>query len=131
MKITKRERDCLEIITNNGSIKLTRLSKTLGVKPSTAYILVKKLTKSGMVKRSIDGLIEATAAGRKEAEGIKFRHRVMETLLARNGVDLKEACSECDKLDFVISDRTAAEIFEKLHKPGVCPHGKPIRQSYR
>ncbi|MCL5100308.1 MAG: metal-dependent transcriptional regulator [Candidatus Marsarchaeota archaeon] len=127
MGITRREKDCLAVIADEGSIKLTRLSKRLGIKPSTAYMLVKRLAGAGMVKRSKDGLVEMTRLGMEEEDGIRFRHRVIETLLARNGVGVKEACSECNKLDFLISNKTAIKIFEKLREPGLCPHGKPIR----
>ena len=126
-KFTRRERDCLEQIRDEGSVKLVRLSKYLNVKPPTAYSIVQRLIGKGAVSRDKNNTIMLTALGEKNAESIIFRHRVLETLLTKNGVSVSDACTECKKLDFLISDKVAKELFIRLKEPKLCPHGKPIR----
>ncbi|MEM3227576.1 MAG: metal-dependent transcriptional regulator [Candidatus Micrarchaeaceae archaeon] len=127
MTLTQRERDCLTIISEENGIKLARLSQRLKVKPPTAFMLVKRLIGMEAIRRDRNGLIVLTRRGENEAKRIKFKHRVMETLLSKNGVKIEEACNECKKLDFLISYNVAMEIFKKMDKPSNCPHGKPIK----
>ena len=129
IKFTRRERDCLEQIRDEGSVKLVRLSKDLNVRPPTAYSIVQRLIGKGAVLKDKNNTITLTAFGEKNAERIIFRHRVLETLLTNNGVSINDACTECKKLDFLISDRVANELFRRLKEPKLCPHGRPIRVS--
>ena len=126
IKFTQRERDCLSIILTEKRITLKRLSSRLGVKPPTAHSLVGRLAGRGLVLKDENNAIGLTRLGTKNAEEMMFKHRVMETLLSKNGVRKDEACAECKKLDFLLSDKIAEEIFEKLNRPKFCPHGKPI-----
>ena len=130
MEFTRRERDCIEDIAYAKSTTLTNLSNALKVKAPTAYSLVQRLVKKQVIKRDENNLITLTKFGRKCASDIMFKHRVFETLLAKNGVPLDAACKECRKIDFILSDTVAMEIFSKLNAPSRCPHGKPIRASF-
>ncbi|MGC8478876.1 MAG: metal-dependent transcriptional regulator [Candidatus Micrarchaeia archaeon] len=127
VKFTRRERDCLEEIRRAEEINLTRLSRVLNIKPPTTLALAQRLVKKGMVLRDKNNLFRLTEAGEKSFEKIIFRHRVLETLLANNGVSANDACRECKKMDFLVSDKVVKELFKKLHEPKDCPHGKPIR----
>ena len=127
IKFTRRERDCLEQINNEGRVTLVRLSKDLDVKSPTAHSIVKRLIEKGVVSRDKNNAIMLTTFGERNVARIIFRHRVLETLLARNGVNVNDACAECRKLDFLVSDKVANELFKKLREPRLCPHGLPIR----
>ncbi len=129
MQFTRRERDCIEKVADAGSINLTKLSSALGIRAPTAYSLVKRLVRKQILEKDKNNLIILTSLGRKYAGDMAFRHRVLETLFAKNGVPLGEACRECRKIDFILSEETVIDIFNKLKKPSRCPHGKPIATS--
>mgnify|MGYP001626415290 CR=1 FL=1 len=116
MQFTRRERDCMEKVADAGSINLTKLSSALGIRKQ-------------ILEKDKNNLIILTSLGRKYAGDMAFRHRVLETLFAKNGVPLGEACRECRKIDFILSEETVIDIFNKLKKPSRCPHGKPIATS--
>ncbi len=127
MQFTRRERDCLEQVRKEGGITLVRLSKGLRIKPSTAHALVLRLVRKGAMSKDRNNVLRLTPTGERSVERIIFRHRVLEILLANNGVSADEACAECKKMDFLMSDKVANELFERLRRPKVCPHGNPIR----
>jgi len=131
MELTRRERDCIEDIAYAKSTTLTKLSNALKVRAPTAYSLVQRLVKKQVIEKDENNLITLTKFGRKCASDIVFKHRILETLLAKNGVPLDAACKECRKIDFMLSDSIAMEIFSKLNSPSKCPHGRPIKAAFR
>ncbi|MGC8568120.1 MAG: metal-dependent transcriptional regulator [Candidatus Micrarchaeia archaeon] len=124
--ITKKERDCIFALKNAGGLSLTRLSRMLSIKPPTAYTLVERMISKNMVKKDANGTIVLTGKGEKEYKRIEFNHRVLETLMFNNGGNLKEACKECRKIDYLIDNKLARQIYNGLNSPCSCPHGKPI-----
>ncbi|MEM0148496.1 MAG: metal-dependent transcriptional regulator [Candidatus Micrarchaeaceae archaeon] len=126
--ITKRERDCLMALYENGGLTLSRMSKKLSIKPPTAYELAKKLVSSNLIEKDENNVLRLTEKGAKKSEEIEFKHRVLETLMFNNGGDLEGACEECKKIDYMLDDRLAHEIYEGMKKPCICPHGKPIKE---
>ncbi len=128
MRFTKRERDCLIAMLDSNEIRLSRLSNMLGITAPTAYALAERLIKKNAIERDSNNLLRLTAIGKNEAKGILFRHRVLETLLVNNGTGIEEACEECKKIDYLLSPKLADELFESLHRPCTCPHGKKIEK---
>ncbi len=128
MRFTKRERDCLIAMLDSNEIRLSRLSGMLGIKAPTAYVIAERLIRKKAVEKDSNNLLRLTGFGINEAKGILFKHRVLETLLVSNGTGIDEACEECKKFDYLLSPKLADELFESLHRPCTCPHGKKIEK---
>jgi len=71
--------------------------------------------------------IELTAAGRREAEAIVRRHRIMERWLTDVlGLDWVVADAEAARLEHAVSEVVERRLYEALGRPRTCPHGNPI-----
>jgi Mn-dependent transcriptional regulator len=127
--ITKKERDCLltikRISSSDFPVKLSELSRSMKIKPPTALELVSRLEKKGLVKKN-KGMIVLTERGKKIYRSIVFIHRVFEYFLVNCGVDLQEACNKASKFDYILDEKIARLIFQKIGQPNKCPHGREI-----
>ena len=98
-----------------------RLADWLGVSRPTVTAALRRMTRDGMVR------IELTAAGRKAAESIVRRHRIMERWLTDVlGLDWVAADAEAARLEHAISQEVEQRLYEVLGRPQTCPHGNPI-----
>ncbi|MGC8687726.1 MAG: metal-dependent transcriptional regulator [Candidatus Micrarchaeia archaeon] len=128
MDITKKERDCLVAI---GSIdskfqpRLIDIAKSMKVSAPTAYNLVKRLCKKGLIE-DYKGSIAMTEKGRKMHKDIIMAHRCIEVLLSKAGIDKDCACKDAQKIDYVIGTKEARKLLYYIGNPKSCPHGKPI-----
>ena len=101
------------------------LGNEMNVKRSTAYEFIKKLEAAGcLIKHGHEYPI--TDTGIKEAKYMLRRHRVIETLLYRTGVDADNACAIATRIQSQIDDITINKIYNYLGNPKCCPHGRPI-----
>lgn len=129
LELTKKERDCIIMIKRMSiaefPVKLSELSKALNIKPPTALELVNRLERKGLVKRN-KGMIILTEEGRNIYKSIVYVHRVFESFLVQCGVDLQEACNKISKFDYIIDEKIAKLIFQKVGLPNKCPHGKEL-----
>jgi DtxR family Mn-dependent transcriptional regulator len=129
--ITRKERDCIVAIGKHSDgpfpVRLVDLSHELGIKTPTTLNLVKRLNEKGLV---IDdkGMIVLTENGLGKFNEIQEIHRIIETLMVKYGVDLNRACAISQHIDFLMDHRSVDNIFEKLGKPSICPHGENIEQ---
>jgi DtxR family transcriptional regulator, Mn-dependent transcriptional regulator len=85
------------------------------------------ITGYGMVRMNRRKEIELTAKGRRMAEAIVRRHRIMERWLTDGlGLDWVTADEEAARLDYAVSDVVEKRLYEVLGRPATCPHGNPI-----
>ncbi len=71
--------------------------------------------------------IELTKAGKRAAESIVRRHRIMERWLTDVlGLDWVTADAEAARLEHAVSGVVEKRLYEALGRPGTCPHGNPI-----
>jgi len=81
----------------------------------------------GLVRMNRRKEIELTARGRKAAEAIVRRHRIMERWLTDGlGLDWVTADEEAARLEHAVSEVVEQRLYEILGKPTTCPHGNPI-----
>ncbi|MEM0127490.1 MAG: metal-dependent transcriptional regulator [Thermoplasmatales archaeon] len=129
-EITKRERDCLVVLAENPDsefpLRLHEIASMLGIKPPTALGIVRRLERKGLTE-SKDGMVHLTRKGTREVSDILLIHRTIETLLCQSGMEKNAACGEAAKVDFLLSEKDAELILNKIGQPKNCPHGKPIR----
>jgi DtxR family Mn-dependent transcriptional regulator len=81
----------------------------------------------GMVRMNKRKEIELTASGRRAAEAIVRRHRIMERWLTDGlGLDWVTADEEAARLEHAVSEVVERRLYEVLGRPTTCPHGNPI-----
>jgi DtxR family Mn-dependent transcriptional regulator len=104
-----------------------RLADWLGVSRPTVTVALRRMTRDGMVRMNSRKEIELTAAGRKAAESIVRRHRIMERWLTDVlGLDWVAADEEAARLEHAVSEKVEQRLYESLGRPRTCPHGNPI-----
>jgi DtxR family Mn-dependent transcriptional regulator len=109
------------------TLRSARLADWLGVSRPTVTVAVRRMTGYGMVRMNRRKEIELTAKGRRMAEAIVRRHRIMERWLTDGlGLDWVVADTEAARLEHAISDVVEKRLYEVLGRPKTCPHGNPI-----
>lgn len=80
-ELTEGLEDYLEAILlcegKNRFVRTKHLAKRLGVKSPSVHAAVKELSRLGLVEHESYGYIELTPEGRKEAESVYTRHRLL------------------------------------------------------
>jgi DtxR family Mn-dependent transcriptional regulator len=104
-----------------------RLADWLGVSRPTVTVALRRMARDGMVRMNGRKEIEMTAAGRRVAESIVRRHRIMERWLTDVlGLDWVAADEEAARLEHAVSEKVERRLYESLGRPQTCPHGNPI-----
>lgn len=108
-------------------LRSARLADWLGVSRPTVTVAVRRMTGYGMVRMNRRKEIELTPKGRRMAEAIVRRHRIMERWLTDGlGLDWVVADTEAARLEHAVSDVVEKRLYEVLGRPKTCPHGNPI-----
>jgi DtxR family transcriptional regulator, Mn-dependent transcriptional regulator len=105
----------------------TAIARSLGVAPSSATAMVKKLAALGLAEHAPYRGAELTEAGRMIALEVIRHHRLLEVYLAETlGLGIDAVHAEADRLEHVISEELEARIDQALGFPTHDPHGDPI-----
>ena len=108
-------------------LRSARLADWLGVSRPTVTVALRRMTGYGMVRMNSRKEIELTPAGRRAAEAIVRRHRIMERWLTDGlGLDWVAADEEAARLEHAVSEVVERRLYKVLGKPTTCPHGNPI-----
>jgi DtxR family Mn-dependent transcriptional regulator len=115
-------------IWNEGeAVRSARLADWLGVSRPTVTVALRRMSRDGMVRLNARKEIELTPKGRRMAESIVRRHRIMERWLTDGlGLDWVTADEEAARLEHAVSDVVEKRLYEVLGRPATCPHGNPI-----
>ena len=105
----------------------SRVAEMLGVSRASAGEMLKRLEREGLIERGEHKEALLTAAGRKRAERVVRKHRIIERLLTDfMGYTAAEAHVHADELGDTFSDDMVERIDERLGHPERCPHGWPV-----
>jgi DtxR family transcriptional regulator, Mn-dependent transcriptional regulator len=105
----------------------TAIAMRMGVAPSSATSMLKKLAALGLAEHAPYRGIKLSDAGTKIALEVIRHHRLLEQYLAETlGLSIDAVHAEADKLEHVLSEELEARIDEKLGYPTHDPHGDPI-----
>jgi DtxR family transcriptional regulator, Mn-dependent transcriptional regulator len=105
----------------------TAIARCMGVAPSSATSMVKKLAALGLVEHAPYRGIELSDAGTKIALEVIRHHRLLEQYLAETlGLGIDAVHAEADRLEHALSEELEARIDEQLGYPTHDPHGDPI-----
>src|SRR5437867_9558392 len=109
----------------------SRVAEMLGVSRASAGEMLKRLEKEGLVRRGEHKEALLTSAGRKRAERVVRKHRIVERLLTDfMGYTAAEAHVYADDIGETFSDDMVERIEEKLGNPERCPHGWPVDPAF-
>jgi DtxR family transcriptional regulator, Mn-dependent transcriptional regulator len=109
------------------TLRSARLADWVGVSRPTVTVALRRMTRYGMVRMNGRKEIELTADGRRVAESIVRRHRIMERWLTDGlGLDWVTADEEAARLEHAVSEVVEKRLYEVLGRPRTCPHGNPI-----
>jgi DtxR family Mn-dependent transcriptional regulator len=105
----------------------SRVAEMLGVSRASAGEMLKRLEAEGLVERGLHKEAILTADGRRVAERVVRRHRIIERLLTDfMGYTPAEAHEQADLLGNTFTDEMVERIATQLGKPDRCPHGWPV-----
>jgi DtxR family transcriptional regulator, Mn-dependent transcriptional regulator len=113
--------------TGGARATTTALARSMGVAPSSATSMLKKLAVLGLAEHAPYRGVELTEPGRLIALEVIRHHRLLEQYLAETlGLAIDAVHDEADRLEHVISEELEARIDEQLGFPTHDPHGDPI-----
>jgi DtxR family Mn-dependent transcriptional regulator len=105
----------------------SRVAEMLGVSRASAGEMLKRLEAEGLIERGEHKEALLTSAGRKRAEKVVRKHRIIERLLTDfMGYTAAEAHVHADELGDTFNDDMVERIDERLGHPQRCPHGWPV-----
>jgi DtxR family Mn-dependent transcriptional regulator len=105
----------------------SRVAEMLGVSRASAGEMLKRLEAEGLVERGQRKEAILTQRGRKRAERVVRKHRIIERFLTDfMGYTGAEAHVEADRLGDTFTDEMIERIDERLGHPERCPHGWPV-----
>jgi DtxR family Mn-dependent transcriptional regulator len=103
------------------------LADWLGVSRPTVTVALRRMARDGMVHMNGRKEVELTKGGKRAAELIVRRHRIMERWLTDVlGLDWVTADAEAARLEHAVSGVVEERLYEALGRPRTCPHGNPI-----
>ena len=114
-------------VTEGSPTLASRVAEMLGISRASAGEMLKRLEADGLVERGERKEAILTAAGRKRAEQVVRKHRIVERLLTDfMGYTAAEAHVHADELGDTFTDEMIERMEEKLGYPERCPHGWPV-----
>ena len=109
----------------------SRVAEMLGVSRASAGEMLKRLEKEGLVRRGEHKEALLTEKGRKRAEKVVRKHRIVERLLTDfMGYTAAEAHVYADEIGETFSDDMVERMEKKLGNPDRCPHGWPVDPAF-
>jgi DtxR family Mn-dependent transcriptional regulator len=109
----------------------SRVAEMLGVSRASAGEMLKRLEAEGLIERGKHKEALLTVAGRKRAEKVVHKHRIIERLLTDfMGYTAAEAHVHADELGDTFTDDMVERIEERLGRPERCPHGWPVDPAF-
>jgi len=116
-----------DLESRDGSAKTTAIAKCLNVAPASVTEVLKSLSDKGFVKYEPYRGATLTEEGKKIADTIKRKHRLLEVFLTDVLKQNREKVhDEACRMEHTISEDTENALCRMLKAPARCPHGSPI-----
>ena len=110
-----------------GEIKSIDLAHYLNVSKPSVSEMLKNLNKEGVVSYKKYSKIKFTGKGKKIAEKLTSKHRLIELFLKNVlKINSTNVHDEAHRLEHAFSDESIGRIRKVLGNPKTDPHGKPI-----
>jgi DtxR family transcriptional regulator, Mn-dependent transcriptional regulator len=102
------------------------IASRLGVRAPSVTGMLKRLAEAGWIDYESGRGARLTERGVAEARRVIRRHRLVELLLTRLGLDWSEVDAEAEALEHAVSPRVEQALAAFLGEPLEDPHGHPI-----
>jgi DtxR family Mn-dependent transcriptional regulator len=128
---TEGEEHYLEIIfwLEEAGLPITgaNIARAMQVAPPTVHEMVGRLERDGFISRDEDRSLAFTDDGRRHAESVVRRHRLVERFLTDVlGIPWDEVHEEAERMEHAMSPRIEASMRAAIGDATTCPHGHPI-----
>src|SRR3982750_2481922 len=108
------------------------VARAMQLSPPTVHEMIGRLERDGYITRAGDKTISCTPTGRRHAEGIVRRHRLIERFLTDVlGIPWDEVHEEAERLEHAMSPVLEERMLAAIGDAKTCPHGHPIRAGER
>jgi len=116
-----------DLESRDGSAKTTTIAKCLNVAPASVTEVLKSLSDKGFVWYEPYRGATLTEKGKKIADTIKRKHRLLEVFLTDVlKLNREKVHDEACRMEHTISEETEDALCRMLDAPAHCPHGSPI-----
>lgn len=120
MKIQESAENYLEVILmlteRNGAVRSIDIVNETGFTKPSISVAMKRLRENGYVEMDSQGYITFTPEGRRIAEGVYTRHRLLTKCLVALGVNPETARMDACRIEHVISQETFDRLVEHLER---------------
>lgn len=127
--LSRRDYDYVESVhalsSGGWPARVKDIAARLRVAPPTAVEFLDKLLGLGIVEKGPSGYRLSTKGIECFNEATRS-HRLIETLLVRNGISVDEACRISSSLRGPIDEVYLEQLCSHMSHPNLCPHGRPI-----
>ncbi|MDO8210070.1 metal-dependent transcriptional regulator [Conexibacter sp. CPCC 206217] len=108
------------------------LARAMQLSAPTVHEMIGRLERDGYITRARDKSISFTDQGRREAEEVTSRHRLIERFLTDVvGVPWDDVHEEAERLEHAMTPRFEAYVRASVADATTCPHGHPIKVGER
>jgi DtxR family transcriptional regulator, Mn-dependent transcriptional regulator len=108
------------------------IARAMQLSPPTVHEMIGRLEGDGYVERADDKSLNFTDKGRREAEAISRRHRLIERFLTDVlGIPWDEVHEEAERLEHAMSPVLEERMLAAIGDAKTCPHGHPIVEGAR
>jgi DtxR family Mn-dependent transcriptional regulator len=108
------------------------IARAMQLSAPTVHEMLGRLEKDGYVTRGDDRTVDFTDQGRREAEAMVRRHRMIERFLTDVlGVPWDEVHEEAERLEHAMSPVLEERMMAAIGDAKTCPHGHPIVEGAR
>ena len=120
-------KEIYKLQARGGRATTTAIARAIGVAPSSATAMLKKLAALGLLEHARYRGVALTEAGERVALEVIRHHRLLEQYLAETlGLSIDAVHEEADRLEHALSEELEARIDQSLGYPTHDPHGHPI-----
>jgi DtxR family Mn-dependent transcriptional regulator len=108
------------------------VARAMQLSAPTVHEMIGRLEKDGYISRARDRSIAFTDSGRRHAEEITSRHRLIERFLTDVvGVPWDDVHEEAEHMEHAMTPRFEAYVRSAVGDAATCPHGHPIKVGER
>jgi Mn-dependent DtxR family transcriptional regulator len=122
LKVQKSREDYLETIlilqNRRGYVRSVDIAREMGFSKPSISRAMSLLRRAGNITMEDNGLITLTDAGRKIAENIYARHRLLTSFFTGLGVNEKTAAEDACRVEHDISEETFDRLREYMEQTG-------------
>ena len=108
------------------------VARAMQLSAPTVHEMIGRLERDGYVTRGPDKVLAFTESGLVHAEGIVYRHRLIERFLTDVlGIPWDDVHEEAERLEHAMSPVLESRMLAAIGDAKTCPHGHPIEPGTR